>query len=1008
MGNGYTRNDTADNIADGNVINASDLDGEFDAVQAAFDNSTGHTHDGTDGEGAPIDRVGPAQDIVVTSTVLRPKTNNTVDLGVETTNEFKNLYIDGTAYLDSVDIDGGSITGLTELTVDNLSLNGNTITTTDTNGNLNLRANGTGVISVNNTDVTFGDNDKAVFGVGSDLQIYHSGTGSYISDQGTGPLNLLSGGVRLKDTTDTTTMLAANAGGSVILYHDNAVKLTTKATGIDVTGDVEASNDLNLTSDSAKITFGADSEVELYHTHNSGLTLSHTGTGDDVVTALAIRSNQGTLTSDETLGRFDFTSNTLAGGVGSGVQSRINVRATDTYSATVAGSRMEFLTSKPDGTLSRSLYIDEEQNIRLDDNRKAVFGTGSDLQIYHQTTGTVGSYIAENGSGDLRISGNNLWLNDASGNTYFRAVNGSYAKIYYAGAEKLATSSAGVDVTGKLTATNGTAGEPALYVDGAGNAGWGLEINSHNAPTASDLVLNGNAVLGTGTNLSQTMPTGGYYRWMTGATSNTSGTAGATEVVRITSSGDVGIGTSSPDKMLHVSGGNALLQNATGNTAIAIVASNNVTDAGNKIAFFAAGRFDEDEEMAYIKPLLTSNNGGAGNVQLGHLTFGTSGEERLRINSGGNVGIGETNPSQPLHITDTGAYVQLEDSDGVLGGSMSSAVRLYAGANEHGQMGFLGTSAGNMVLNNKQGNLLIGADTNNAHANSVIQFSVDNSEAMRITAAGDFLVNKTTSDPTTDGFFFNESGNRINSQATNNLPMDIRRAGTEGSIASFRSGNTLVFKIVVDGADGCIDGASNHAGIKLGQTSLIPRRGGVDINNVIDLGNTTFRFDDIYATNGTINTSDANEKQDVADLTATEMLVAARISSLFKTFRWIDSVADKGDNARTHTGVMAQDVQAAFTAEGLDAGDYALFTSATWWEHSVDVDAVEADEEDGINQRDAGVRIDVYETEAEAPEGSVEVTRMGIRYTELLAFVSAYNDQRFATIEARLAALEAV
>ena len=47
MGTGYTRNDTANNIADGNIINASDLDGEFDAVESAFNSTSGHTHDGT-------------------------------------------------------------------------------------------------------------------------------------------------------------------------------------------------------------------------------------------------------------------------------------------------------------------------------------------------------------------------------------------------------------------------------------------------------------------------------------------------------------------------------------------------------------------------------------------------------------------------------------------------------------------------------------------------------------------------------------------------------------------------------------------------------------------------------------------------------------------------------------------------------------------------------------------------------------------------------------------------
>jgi hypothetical protein len=110
MGTGYTRADTGNNIADGNIINAADLDGEFDAVQAAFDASTGHTHDGTTAEGAPIAVTGPTQEYVSTATELRPKTNNTYDLG-SATNQWKDLYVDGTANLDAVDIDGGNIDG---------------------------------------------------------------------------------------------------------------------------------------------------------------------------------------------------------------------------------------------------------------------------------------------------------------------------------------------------------------------------------------------------------------------------------------------------------------------------------------------------------------------------------------------------------------------------------------------------------------------------------------------------------------------------------------------------------------------------------------------------------------------------------------------------------------------------------------------------------------------------------------------------------------------------------
>ena len=87
-------------------------------------------------------------------------------------------------------------------------------------------------------NLSFGDNDKAIFGAGSDLQIYHDGADSYISDTGTGSLI-----VRASDTI----RLQAHTGefyfqgikdSAVKLYYDNAEKLVTTSTGIDVTGTV--------------------------------------------------------------------------------------------------------------------------------------------------------------------------------------------------------------------------------------------------------------------------------------------------------------------------------------------------------------------------------------------------------------------------------------------------------------------------------------------------------------------------------------------------------------------------------------------------------------------------------------------------------------------------------------------------------------------------------------------------------------------------------------------------
>ena len=120
----------------------------------------------------------------------------------------------------------------------------------------------------------------------------------------------------------------------------------------------------------------------------------------------------------------------------------------------------------------------------------------------------------------------------------------------------------------------------------------------------------------------------------------------------------------------------------------------------------------------------------------------------------------------------------------------------------------------------------------------------------------------------------------------------------------------------------------------------------------IDLGRAGSNFDNIYAVNGTINTSDATEKQSIEELTEVETRVAVACKGLIRKFKWNSAVEQKGNEARYHFGVIAQDLQAAFAVEGLDAGDYGLFISSTWTD-----------------------------------DNGVEQTRLGVRYTELLAFI---------------------
>ena len=100
---GYTRQASA-NITTGSVIDADDFNDEYNQVQSAFNASTGHTHDGTAAEGAPITKVGPSQDLVITASVVRPKTNNTLDLGTTSLN-FKDAFFDGTIRTDILTVD---------------------------------------------------------------------------------------------------------------------------------------------------------------------------------------------------------------------------------------------------------------------------------------------------------------------------------------------------------------------------------------------------------------------------------------------------------------------------------------------------------------------------------------------------------------------------------------------------------------------------------------------------------------------------------------------------------------------------------------------------------------------------------------------------------------------------------------------------------------------------------------------------------------------------------------
>ena len=137
--------------------------------------------------------------------------------------------------LDGVTATAAEINILDGVTATAAELNYNDITTLGTGqASKTVTADASG-------DVLFPDDDKAIFGAGSDLQIYHASGESYVEDVGTGDLSLRTNGNRiLIATTVGETMGRFEANSYVKLYYDNAEKLATSATGVTGTGTVAA------------------------------------------------------------------------------------------------------------------------------------------------------------------------------------------------------------------------------------------------------------------------------------------------------------------------------------------------------------------------------------------------------------------------------------------------------------------------------------------------------------------------------------------------------------------------------------------------------------------------------------------------------------------------------------------------------------------------------------------------------------------------------------------------
>jgi hypothetical protein len=887
-----------------------------------------------------------------------------------------------------------------------------------------------GDLASNGNDILFADSDKAVFGTGSDLQIYHDGNNSIIDETGTGNLFIRGTNINLQnvDADPDENMITAVANGAVNLYYDNVNKLQTTSTGINVTGTVTAT-DLLIDTD-VIVTDSTNDRVGINKT-SPATTLDVGGsihfssvlraTGDGSESAPSIQPG-----NDGDTGFFRPTANTIGFSTGGSERMRI-----DSSGRLLVGTTSHFgtasakLQAQGDGIAAAVFNRTNDGNVVTfkraggagDVGSIAIVDSGNKIGFY----GSAGSGAVIDSSGNVGISGvtSPAQAIDVSGNILSRGTStedrfieigtgrsgNGYAFLDFVGDAtytdyglRIIRNNSGANTTSVIqhrgTGTLGlltqeaapiqfsTSNEERMRIDSSGSVGIGTAIFTNSYKTyiegldqdTANLTDSGNhgatlylratansagsgGAVAFGTTFGNKTPFAAIKGHVTDGATNTIGdlafstrastsATALTERMRLTASGNVGIGiTSLNEGKLHVKSDGAgevellTLENSTGtNGKTTLTFKTTSTDATKSAQIFA------------------ERVNASGHTDLAFRTYNGSTTERMRISSGGAIqssaasGVSSvisrtTAPSgsQGLNIT-AGVVTTLPSTTPTFADNSSSGGTIYLGGNAVDQYG------GNVSLiaygSGANGNLITFSNRSSAGTTS---------ERMRIDSSGVFMVAKTSASSNNVGFETSSTGNTAITR-DGGQPLLLNRKTSDGDIILFKKSGISIGSIGVKGGDLTIGtgvvGLRFHDGT--GSIRPITTVDGTITDDTIDLGTGVARFDDIYATNATIQTSDRNEKQDIEDLTDAETRVAVAAKGLLRKFKWKSAVASKGDNARIHFGIIAQDLQDAFTAEGLDAGNYGMFISTTWTD------------DDGVEQ-----------------------TRLGVRYSELLAFIIA-------------------
>ena len=493
---------------------------------------------------------------------------------------------------------------------------------------------GTDIAVSANDDITFTDSSKAIFGAGSDLQIFHDASHSYIKDSGTGNLKLETTGGNISLLGGTENMVVATKDGSVSAYHNGSKKLETTSTGIDVTGNVEFDglsgtgsvtvtdilDEDDMTSDSATA-LATQQSIKAYVDANAGggglPTTGGTMTGD-ILFNDGVKAKFG---ASNDLQIFHNGSDSYVYDTGEGdliLRGSSNIKLQST-----GGTALSTFTAAGASTL----YFSAAEKL-------ATTSTGIDVTGVTKTSGS-GYNPANTGwatNASLITSGSyggGLTFLDGSAGYSIRVENSGADLVIGQGAtsgaltQKVKIDANGIDVTGDINSTK--SGGSTLTLENSITSISANELIGGIDFKGNDTSEDGNEVLAfIRAHALDTTPDS-YIAF--GTLQNNGGVDDVvTERMRLTNTGRLGIGTTSPNHELHIESTSPTIRLVD-------------TDGNNTVDFSQSG------SATYID---FDNN-----VRFRNL----ANAERLRIDTGGidvtgKAGINVSSPSAYLHIKD--------------------------------------------------------------------------------------------------------------------------------------------------------------------------------------------------------------------------------------------------------------------------------------------------------------------------------------------------------------------